>query len=79
MAPPTIAVHKIPDPWAVYWPIPCMARVNMVGNMMELNRPMLRMDQKATPPLEIMATVNSITLIMPYVASRFPGLINRSR
>lgn len=39
MAPPTIAVHNNPEPFGFKSPIPSIAKVKMVGNIIELNNP----------------------------------------
>lgn len=38
-APPTIIVHKMPEPWGLSSPKPFNAKLKMVGNIMELNSP----------------------------------------
>ena len=49
-APPTMAVHNKPDAFGFKSPIPSMANVNMVGNIMELNNPTAKMLHILTKP-----------------------------
>ena len=39
IAPPTIAKHKIPEPWLVCFPSPWIAKLKIVGNIIELHSP----------------------------------------
>ena len=43
-APPTIAVHNNPETCGFRSPIPSMVNVKIVGNMIELNNPTVRID-----------------------------------
>ena len=47
----------------------------MVGNMMELKSPIQRTVQTANNPDEFIVTINNPTLIKPYNARSFDGLI----
>ena len=53
MAPPTIIVHKIPEACGFKSSKPSIAKVKMVGNMIELNNPTARIDHIATKPLVV--------------------------
>ena len=46
-----MATHITPDPSAVRAPRPSLARVKMVGNMIELNRPIDSSAQPETAPV----------------------------
>ena len=61
MAPPAMAVQRIPDPSGFSSPRSSMANVNMVGNMMELNSPTLNIETIAiTPVVDMeMATIKT--------------------
>ena len=50
-APPTIAMHRMPEPWPVCLPSPSIASVKIVGNMIELNRPTAMIAHIATWPV----------------------------
>ena len=50
-APPTIAVQSKAEPFGLSFPNPAMARVNIVGNMMELNNPINNAVQNAKRPV----------------------------
>lgn len=78
-APPTIAVHNNPDALGFKWPIPSIANVNMVGNMMELNKPtakMLHMLTKPVVPIDI--RIKALEIVAK-IASTFPGFITLVR
>ena len=49
-APPAIAVHSIPEPCGFNSPKSSIAKLNMVGNIMELKRPTARIDHIETNP-----------------------------
>ena len=51
MAPPTIAKHKIPEPWLVCLPNPLIAKLKIVGNIIELKSPTAKMDHIETKPV----------------------------
>lgn len=53
MAPPTIAVERIPDAFVVYFPNPSTESEKMMANITELNKPTPIIDHTATLPLEI--------------------------
>lgn len=54
IAPPTIIVHNIPDPCGLRLSNPSIDRVKIVGNMIELKRPTIRIDHIEINPLEKM-------------------------
>ena len=57
-----MAEQIIPDAWLVYLPKPCVPKEKMVGNMMELNKPMASSDHMATfPPETIASTIKATT------------------
>ena len=49
-APPTMAVHKTPDPCGLPSPRSSMAKVKMVGNMMLLQNPTASTNNNAATP-----------------------------
>src|SRR5580704_13363285 len=77
-APPTIAIAIMPDADAERGPSPSDASEKMVGNMIELHRPIARSDQPATAPL-VWEEMNS-RLMTPAAAtaSTLPGENKRS-
>src|ERR1700735_4715427 len=78
MAPPTIAMQITPEPSAARSPRPSLASVKMVGNMMELNRPIATSDQADTAP-DVLAEMvsNAITAAATH-ANTLPGENSRS-
>src|ERR1700738_4307719 len=50
IAPPTMEATSKPDPLPVSGPKPCKPRVKMLGNMIELNRPIARILHMAKCP-----------------------------
>lgn len=59
--PPTIAIHKSPDILGFRSPCPSNEVVNMVGNMIELNRPTASKDHIDSNPL--VKTLSKIKVI----------------
>jgi len=53
MAPPTIATQIIAEPSAARGPKPSQAKAKMVGNMMEMNRPIASNAQPDTAPVAV--------------------------
>ena len=79
IAPPTMAVQRRPEACGACSSSPSTARLKMVGNMMELNRPTAISDQAArTPPL-LAETRARPTAVAANRASHQPGLPMRSR
>ena len=55
-----MAEQIMPDAWLVYLPKPFVPKEKMVGNMMELNKPMDSSDHMATfPPDTIASTIKA--------------------
>src|SRR5579862_4002206 len=77
-APPTIATQMMPEPSAARGPSPSLASENIVGNMMELNRPMASSDQPEAGPETVIENTSSNTFIAPAQASTLPGENMRS-
>src|SRR5580704_9938279 len=77
-APPTIATAMMPEAEADRGPRPSDASEKMVGNMIELHRPIARSDQPDTAPV-VCEEMNS-RLITPAAAtaSTLPGENKRS-
>src|SRR5262244_1069413 len=73
MAPPTMATHSTPEPSAVRGPRPSEANAKMVGNMIELNRPMASNDQPDTAPTVLADTSSNTTTMVALKASTLPG------
>ena len=74
IAPPTIAVHKIPEAWSVYFPKFLTAKVKMVANINEFIKPTVRMLHMATFPDDtIEIAINNIAA-QALNANTFPGL-----
>ena len=62
MAPPTIAVQIIPDACPVNLPKPFVPKEKIVGNIMELNKPIHNKHHMATfPPNKIANKINTTT------------------
>ena len=59
IAPPTMAVHNNPEPFAFNFPEPFIAKVKIVGNITELNNPTSNMDHMAINPEELIEITNS--------------------
>src|SRR3546814_16194548 len=51
IAPPTIAVHMMPDPCGVCSPSPSVQRLKIVGNISELQKPTRNSAQPDTAPV----------------------------
>src|SRR5258708_23741066 len=78
MAPPTMAMQITPEPSAARSPRPSLASVKIVGNMMELNKPIASSDQADTAP-EVLAEIVSRAMTMPATQARtLPGENSRS-
>src|ERR1700742_1894113 len=73
MAPPTMATQITPEPSAVRGPRPSDASAKMVGNMMELKRPMESSDQPDTAPAVLAEIKSSSTTMVALKASTLPG------
>ncbi|KRC00985.1 hypothetical protein ASE26_21975 [Duganella sp. Root198D2] len=76
-APPTMAMHRMPEPCPVYLPSPFSAILKMVGNMIELHRPTARTAHIATLPLPNTAPSTSAIASKELNASVLPGLTTR--
>ena len=70
----TIAIFSTPDPIPVIGPSSATPRLKMVGNMIELNKPMQRMLHIAACPRKIMEAVTNDAATTAQNASRCPGL-----
>src|SRR3569833_1448614 len=73
MAPPTMAMHKMPEPFGAASPSPSTARAKIVGNMMELQRPIAMMAAAAVAPVENDDSSASAAAKAPQTASATPG------
>src|ERR1700676_5264801 len=78
MAPPTMATQITPDPSAARLPRPSLANVKIVGNMMELNRPIASSDQPETNPVVFAEIVNRTMTVAAAQANTLPGANSRS-
>ena len=74
-APPTIAIHKIPDPCDVCLPKPITAKLKIVGNIIELASPISNTAHIATAPLVVIAISNKITALTALKAKTLPAAI----
>ena len=75
MAPPTIAIHNNPEPLGFKSPVPSMANVKMVGNIIELNKPTAKMLHiEIKPVLETEMIINAMA-ILANMPSTFPGFM----
>ena len=74
-APPTIAVQSKPEPFGLKSPKPSMAKVKMVGNIMELNKPIANtVHIENSPPVFIVNKSNTMAPMLN-IASTLPGAI----
>src|SRR5271156_3140674 len=78
-APPTIATAMIPEAEAERGPRPSDASEKMVGNMIELQRPIARSDQPDTAPVVCEEMNSSVMTPADATASTLPGENKRSR
>ena len=75
MAPPTMAVHNNPEALGFKCPMPSIAKVKMVGNIMELNNPTARILHILTKPTVLIdKTIKPIDIVAK-MAKTFPGFI----
>ncbi len=74
MAPPTMAIHKVPDAWLVNTPSLLIAILKIVGNMIELQNPTAINDHIATPPWPKTAVKMSTIEQAALNAKTLPGL-----
>ena len=74
IAPPEIATFKMPEPSAARSPSPSLARVKMVGNMMEFIRPIASRLQHDTAPRLLAERRSSRMAPQETKASTLPGL-----
>lgn len=72
-APPTMAVAITPEPSAERLPSPSLARLKIVGNMMELTRPTAISAQPAASRLALAENRINPIASAPTVASSLPG------
>ena len=75
MAPPTIAIHKSPEPLGFNSPIPSIAKVNMVGNIIELNKPTARILHIDINPVVLIEIRINKMAIEAKMLNTFPGFI----
>lgn len=75
MAPPKIAVHNNPDALGFSSPNPSIAKVKMVGNIMELNNPTAKMLHIAMYPLVFIETKIKEIASVAKIPKTVPGLI----
>ena len=75
IAPPTIAVHKRPEPLGLSSPIPSMASVNIVGNIIELKSQTARILHMLTMPVVLIETIMRAIAIVAKIPSTLPGFI----
>ena len=73
IAPPTIAIQRIPEPWLVNFPSFFSPSANMVGNMMELQRPMASTDHMANLPWLKMVIISNVIAVNAFAARHFSG------
>ena len=73
MAPPTIAVLSSPEASPVNGPNPSMPNVKMVGNMMELKKPIARMLIMATWPVVAIEMQTSKAAMKAFAVSTIRG------
>ena len=73
-----MAMQIRPEPSAARSPRPSEASEKMVGNMIELTRPMASSDQPETAPLVLADTSSSRAARPPATASTLPGEQMRS-
>ena len=78
MAPPTIAMQITPEPSAARSPRPSFASVKIVGNMMELNKPIASSDQADTAPEVLAEIVSKAMTAAATHANTLPGENSRS-
>ena len=76
-APPTIAVHNKPDALGFNSPIPSIAKVKIVGNMMELNKPTAKILHILNKPVVLIEMRINIMATLANIPSTFPGFIIR--
>ena len=74
IAPPTIAVHKIPEAWSVYLPKFFTANVKMVANINEFINPTANMLHMAIEPNEAIDIAINKMAARALNANTFPGL-----
>ena len=69
----SMAVHRIPEACPVCLPNPSIASVKMVGNMMELNSPTLKMLHIANCPFVSIEITTKVAAQKARIASVLPG------
>ena len=74
-APPTIAVHNKPDALGFNSPIPSIAKVKIVGNMMELNKPTAKILHILSKPVVLIDIRINVMASVENIPNTFPGLI----
>lgn len=75
IAPPTIAVHNSPEAFGFNEPMPSMASVKIVGNIMELNKPTAKMLHMLTKPVVLMEININTMAVVAKMPNTFPGFI----
>ena len=75
IAPPTIAMHNKPDPLGFNSPIPLIANVNIVGNIIELNKPTDKILHIDSNPVELIEIIISNIAMEAKMLKTFPGVI----
>jgi len=79
IAPPTMAMHMIPDPSAARLSSPSDASEKMVGNMTELNKPIARSEYPEVIPLVFAEIISNVITPPAAQASSFPGENTRNK
>ena len=77
MAPPTMAVQSKPEPFGFNSPMPSIARVKIVGNIMELNKPTARILHIENKPVVLIEMMMSSIAIKEKMLSTMPGFMIR--
>ena len=70
-------MHSAPEPRPVRSPSPAMARVKMVGNIIELHSPTARMVAIAVGPPKAIVAATSENAVAAHPASTTPGDLRR--
>ena len=78
IAPPTIAMQRIPDAWPVCLPSPLIESVKIVGNIIELKSPTEMIAHiEILPVVKIVVIINTITAAA-WTVNTFAGEMYRT-
>ena len=75
IAPPTMAIHNKPDPFGFNSPIPLIANVKIVGNIIELNKPTARILHMDSNPVVLIEIIISKMATEAKMLKTFPGFM----